>query len=188
MPKSCSNGYYSKAGWVACALCPAGYSCENQQGPNACPSGWYSLLGWMQCRPCPAGQYCPILSQITEDGTNLMADVGLPITCPLGTYSGPAATSCTTCPAGTYCPYYNDGSWSQQPSICPSGLYSQAGSHMCSECPAGSKCNNHATTPLTACSTGQITSSLKESCFVSAVFNFTFLGLPSWLCLSNAQL
>ena len=143
----------------------------------------------MQCRPCEAGKYCPILSQITENGSDLMADVGYPITCPLGTYSGPAAASCTTCPAGTYCPYSTDGSWSQQPSICPPGMYSQAGSHMCSECPAGSKCINTASPPLTACTSAQITSSLKESCFVSSkrLSNF-ILGLSRRLCLSYARL
>ena len=186
MPTICpwdpTYSYYSVAGQAACTLCPAGYKCDNPAvAPVACPTGWYSELGVPVCRPCPAGYYCPVLSQIVLDGSTLQKDVGYPLACPMGFYSSVGAAICTSCPAGTYCPYRTDGSLAQQPSICPPGMYSQGGATVCSECPAGSKCINSAGTPLTACAANQITSSLKESCFVSLILSYFFSGLSSWI-------
>jgi hypothetical protein len=47
--------------WIACTLCPAGYTCPNADGSSKeeCAAGSFSLRGVKDCTVCPAGHQCP---------------------------------------------------------------------------------------------------------------------------------
>ena len=58
--QACPPGLVSAEDRVDCRLCPAGFSCDPDQGVllSVCPTGQHSPQGVLHCLPCPLGSIC----------------------------------------------------------------------------------------------------------------------------------
>lgn len=129
--------------------CPAGYYCEEKNGPSACPPGtWSSALRAIStgvCAQCntTAGMYCALAStQASGNAPCPVASfcpegVNLPQLCPVGTFGATLSLSTAACSGqcqpGSFCP---EGS--AAPQTCPSGRYCPAiGASAPESCRAG---------------------------------------------------